>query len=343
MKNYQNTGAGSNCIVPDPFIQLTPKNAHVKFLIWGGPGTGKTVWSLSGEKVAYVSLESGADRYSSLNISAFFPKNLFELGQALRFLINTENDYQTVVIDSISVAWGMFMEELIPEGSKPDWVMVKTRWKRFLRTLLSLQKDVILIGRSKEARSDSAWYKKTGDLILDSEASTGFEFDFVGFSYITENEERAKLEFKIKLEKVRDLTGRVTTGMVLTNSTFKDFKFRLNNLLIQNSVKANSAESFIHQARQSKQGNPENLKARDDFEPDKNGQMNISLMRNQLREVMAVMNLRTEKAQVNFCQDVLASNKRKKNLHKIDDLSITELSLILKSSQALEASSPQIN
>jgi hypothetical protein len=196
----------------------------------------------------------------------------------------------------------MFMEELIPEGIKADWVMVKTRWKRFLRTLLSLEKDVILIGRSKETRSESAWYKKTGDLVLDSEVSTGFEFDFIGFSYITENEQAGDLDFKIRLEKVRDLTGRVKTGMVLSNSTFKDFKTRLNSLLVDTSVNASSAESFIQQARIPQQKSSEPLLSMNDAMSGENGQKHITLMRNQLLEVMTSMNLKTEKAQANFCR-----------------------------------------
>ena len=348
MGNHVNTSPASKGRAIDPFVILKPNNAHVKFLIWGGSGTGKTLWSLSADNVAYISLESGADRYSSLEISAFCPRNLTELGHALKFLKNTHNNYQTVVIDSISVAWSMFMEELIPDSSKPDWVMIKTRWKRFLRTLLSLQKDVILIGRSKEARSESAWYKKTGDLILDSEASTGFEFDFIGFSYFKEKEETRDLEFKIRLEKVRDLTGRVKTGMVLTNSTFKDFKHRLNNLLIESQVKSDSAEVFIQSARSSNQlktgsqqppvaATPANL------DSGKNGKRNIGIMKNQLQSVMNTMELRTRKAQVRYCRHILKSNGVNKYFNGIDDLSVAELSLILESSQAVDTSASQVN
>jgi len=348
MVNHVNTSPASKGRATDPFVILKPNHAHVKFLIWGGSGTGKTLWSLSAENVAYISLESGADRYSSLKISAFCPRNLTELGQALKFLKNSDNHYQTVVIDSVSVAWGMFMEELIPEGSKPDWVMVKTRWKRFLRTLLSLQKDVILIGRSKETRSDNAWYKKTGDLILDSEASTGFEFDFIGFSYITENEETSDLEFKIRLEKVRDLTGRVRTGMVLSNSTFKDFKHRLNDLLIESQVKPDNAEGFIRSARSPDQVKPGSQEVFPEIsgteaKSGKNGKRNISMMRNQLQSVMTAMELKTRKAQARYCRHVLKSNGVNKYFKGIDDLSVAELSLILECSQAVDTSASHVN
>ena len=348
MGNHVNPSPALKGRAIDPFVILKPNNAHVKFLIWGGSGTGKTLWSLSADNVAYISLESGADRYSSLKISAFCPKNLTELGQALKFLKNSNNQYQTVVIDSISVAWSMFMEELIPEGLKADWVMVKTRWKRFLRTLLSLQKDVILIGRSKEARSDSAWYKKTGDLVLDSEASTGFEFDFVGFSYMTDNEETGDLEFKIRLEKVRDLTGRVRTGMVLTNSTFKDFKHRLNNLLIESQAKPDSAEGFIRSALASNQVKPVNQEMvseipGSDFKSGINGQRNIGMMRNQLQSVMTTMELKTRKAQTSYCRQILKANGVNKYFKGIDDLSFAELSLILGCTQTNDATTAHIN
>jgi hypothetical protein len=217
----------------DPFTLLNPDTAYVKFLIWGPAGSGKTVWGLSADKPAYISLESGADRYAQLGVSTFSPKNLAELGQTLRFLKHADYSYQTIVLDSVSVAWSMFMEEYCPEGVKPDWVAIKLKWKRFLRTLLGLRKDVILIGRAKESRAEgSSWYIKTGDLILDSEISTAFEFDFVGFSfsYTDQHSETSEIDYKIRLDKVRDLTGKVKTGMVLTNSTFKQFKSRLTGL-----------------------------------------------------------------------------------------------------------------
>ena len=348
MGNHVNTSPASKGRAIDPFVLLKPNNAHVKFLIWGGSGTGKTLWSLSADNVAYISLESGADRYSSLEISAFRPKNLAELGRALNFLKADAGHYQTVVVDSVSVAWSMFMEELIPNSAKADWVMVKGRWKKFLRTLLALEKDVILIGRAKEARSEGAWYVKSGDFVLDSEVSTGFEFDFVGFSYIEEKEETSDLEFKIRLEKVRDLTGRVKTGMVLTNSTFKDFKHRLNNLLIESQVKSDSAEEFIKSARSSN-----HLKTGSQYPPvtvpstnldsGKNGKRNIGIMKNQLQSVMNTMELRTRKAQVKYCRHILKSNGVNKYFNGIDDLSAGELSLILQSSQATGTSASQVN
>ena len=245
MGNHVNPSPALKGRAIDPFVILKPNNAHVKFLIWGGSGTGKTLWSLSADNVAYISLESGADRYSSLKISAFCPKNLTELGQALKFLKNSNNQYQTVVIDSISVAWSMFMEELIPEGLKADWVMVKTRWKRFLRTLLSLQKDVILIGRSKEARSDSAWYKKTGDLVLDSEASIGINTNL-----------RASDLCRITVGMVREL--KMGDELVLVEKkTGKERRINLNDecvkaiqKLIQSSNEPRSDDSQLFRGRQ---------------------------------------------------------------------------------------------
>ena len=237
-------------IPTDPFKPLNPNTAFVKFLIWGPAGSGKTVWGLSAEKVAYISLESGADRYAQLGISAFSPKSLEDLGNTLRFLKHAEYPYQTIVLDSVSVCWAMFMEEYCPEGVKPDWVTIKLKWKKFLRTLLGLRKDLILIGRAKEARSESSWYKKTGDLVLDSEISTAFEFDFVGFSYTDQHPETAEIDYKIRLDKVRDLSGKVKTGMIMTNSSFKAFKSRLAGLTTQ------TAKEQAHPHKQSQSTPP---------------------------------------------------------------------------------------
>jgi hypothetical protein len=253
-------------VPPDPFVPLSPDEGYLKFLVWGPAGSGKTVWSLGADDVAYISLESGADRYAHLGISAFTPKNLTELGQTLRFLKHAQYPYQTIVVDSVSVCWSMFLEEFCPEGTKPDWLTIKVKWRRFLRTILSLRKDVILIGRAKEARSESSWYKKTGDLILDSEISTAFEFDFVGFSHTSDNPETGETQYLIRLDKVRDLTGKVKTGMILANSSFRQFKARLIGLT-QGAVAEQNAQhqkqplkpGVVRPLQFNEQGNPRQL------------------------------------------------------------------------------------
>lgn len=216
---------------PVPFQPLNPSEASLKVIVWGPPGSGKTIWSLNADDVAYISLESGADRYSHLRINATYPKNLKELGEVLRFLKSADHSYQTIVVDTISNVWGMFLEEFCPENKKPDWVLIKTKWKRMLRAFLSLRQDVIFIGRAKDARSESNWYKKTGDLVLDSESSTSHELDFVAFSYTEMHEETGEVLYKVRLDKVRDITGRIKTGMVLINSSFREFKRKANTIL----------------------------------------------------------------------------------------------------------------
>ena len=44
-----------------PFNEST----HIKAVIWGEPGSGKTVFALKGEQVALLDLENGADRYAN--------------------------------------------------------------------------------------------------------------------------------------------------------------------------------------------------------------------------------------------------------------------------------------
>jgi hypothetical protein len=217
--------------IEDPFVKLEPKDAHIKMLLWGPPGSGKTYAALHAPgKVAYVNLESGADRYASLGIYAATPKSLKDIGDIIRFLRN-DDTYDTVVIDSISVVWGMVMEHYIPnEKTNPNWVTIKQTWKRLLHSIINLDKNVVLIGRAKQQTGDN-WWVKTGGWTLDCEGTTGHEVDFVGFSYVDINED-GEPSYQIRLEKVRELTGRVKTGMILTNTTFKQFHKRLNFLLL---------------------------------------------------------------------------------------------------------------
>lgn len=210
------------------FEELKTDQAHFKMLAWGASGSGKTLWSLKDKNVAYISLEGGADRYASLGIQATYPNTLEDIGNVIRFLRNDQK-YQTVVVDSISVVWDMVKEKFIHEDQKqPNWIVIKTTWKKLLGAFLRLQKNVILISRAKPETTVN-FFERTGNLTVDCESTVSHEVDYVAYFYNVFNEENT--EFLIRFDKVRDISGKVKTGMIFKNTSFGDFRERVEKHL----------------------------------------------------------------------------------------------------------------
>lgn len=89
------------------------KRDGVKFLIFGGSGTGKTSLLASMGRTIIISAEKGdlalnnADNCESIQIS-----NLIELRESYNYVIEHRNEYDTVGIDSISDIGQMIVAEL---------------------------------------------------------------------------------------------------------------------------------------------------------------------------------------------------------------------------------------
>lgn len=234
---------------PDPFTPMLENEMFIKAFLWGFQGTGKTVWALRSHKCAYISLEGGAEHYRRLGPNISYPKNTKELGAALMFLkLNNNGLYKTLALDCMSVAWTMFQDETplieVKGALTQDWITIKRKWKSFITLLLSLQMDVIAIARSKEASTPGKWYEKTGQLIPDCEKNSVYDFDFELFAYTEENKDSGDMDFKIALNKVRDLSGKIKTGMVLTNTTFAAFKAKVKQVAEPEKPKFPPVEEF---------------------------------------------------------------------------------------------------
>lgn len=207
------------------FQKLAQNDTFIKLAIWGEPGSGKTLFSLHADKVAYLDLENGADRYVSfVDFDAIKIERFDQMEEALAYLAFQEHPYQTLVIDSATEAWGMCMRNMIEPDTKPDWISIKGRWKNFLRSLRALKMDVILIGRAKDSKDENKWWVRTGMKEADLESSTCHDMDFVLFSWVSFPDEESKPCYKVRLEKARDLSGKAVAGLELEGNTFSQFK-----------------------------------------------------------------------------------------------------------------------
>lgn len=210
------------------FNKLSNQQTHIKAILWGEPKTGKTISALKSEAVAFLDLERGADQYiNHFQVYAEQPKNFTGIESSISFLMHQGHGFKTLVIDSASVAWGMCMEEMIQPDVKPDWITIKGRWKAFLRSLILLPMDVVLIGRAKDTKVEGKWWIKTGGKEPDLENNTCHDFDFILFQF-RQVDEQGQEHFKTRIEGARNLTGKVKAGM-----TFEDFDFPQFKALLQ--------------------------------------------------------------------------------------------------------------
>ena len=194
--------------VQEMFIKAKKVKRYVKVALWGDKKSGKTRFALSFPKPCVIDTERGsllyADRYDfDVKDANRWP----ELMQALDALENGGHDYQTLVIDSLTIFWQDLIDiqieyiknrrgnEILTNG---DWGTIKRRWKSFLNRLVDLPMHVVLVMREKDeyvnetdARTGEDKSKKTGEHLPDAEKSTGYVFDFI-LHLITQEDKKSK-------------------------------------------------------------------------------------------------------------------------------------------------------
>ncbi|MBF0240012.1 MAG: AAA family ATPase [SAR324 cluster bacterium] len=275
------------------FSKLTHSQTHIKAVWWGEPKTGKTVAALKGEAVAFLDLERGAEQYvNHFSVYAEQPKNFTGIESAVSFLMHQGHGFKTLVIDSASVAWSMCMEEMIQPDVKPDWITIKGRWKAFLRSLIVLPMDVILIGRAKDCKVEGKWWVKTGGKEADLENNTCHDFDFILFQF-RQTDEQGIEHFRTRIDGARDLTGKIKAGMIFENFDFSQFKAMLQNIQTQ------------EEQQQEKQPE-EDLPVSDEA---------LELTRATLRLRLSKMGMSGSRKATAFCSEVL-----RRSIQRIEDL-----------------------
>jgi phage nucleotide-binding protein len=119
----------STLITPANFIkasQLVDKWG-LNLLVYGQAGAGKTVFASTADdveaarKVLYIDVEGGtrsiADRE---NIDVFSPDDFDDIKKTFRFLKDSEHEYRTVVLDSLTEAQRLGLAGIMRTSKTPD-------------------------------------------------------------------------------------------------------------------------------------------------------------------------------------------------------------------------------
>lgn len=204
------------------FAPAQPSGRRAKVMFMGGPGTGKSLSALDFPKCAYI------DNHGSVvNYAAAYPDNLYfpPKGQiatvdsttnAIKALLQDPGDRLTVVIDDITTfndqidfKWNNLFLKRQP-GSKGhhleyysnqpnDYIHPKREKAAFMRRLLALDLNVIIIARMKKEYAGAAggadFMKVIGETFA-GDPNLAYEFDYI-FKLINEDEGRFA-EIKMK-------------------------------------------------------------------------------------------------------------------------------------------------
>jgi len=204
------------------FGPARPPGRRAKVMIMGGSGTGKTLSALGFPRCAYID-----NHRSTENYQAAYPANLYfptpgqvatvdATTEAVKALLNDPGDRLTVVIDDITTynnqvdfKWNNLFHIRQP-GSKGhhreyysnqpnDYIHPKREKSAFVRRLLAMDLNVIIIARMKKEYAGSSggadFMKVIGETFA-GDPDLVYEFDYI-FQLLNEEEGRF-VEVKLK-------------------------------------------------------------------------------------------------------------------------------------------------
>lgn len=178
----------------NPFKPSTSVIARPRIFLWGAPGAGKTRCSLSLGRAAYISLERGAQYYAEeFDFDLMEPQTFAEIVQAVTWLATHQHNYQTIVIDPVTIAWEMCQDDFLQakkaargpnaEISGGDWKTIKPRYNTLMKLLTTIDMNVVVIARatknyvSGEAGSEMFAIDKNDPETFQAEKNTAYIFD----------------------------------------------------------------------------------------------------------------------------------------------------------------------
>lgn len=186
------------------FAPPRPPGKRYKILLWGESGSLKTLSALGFPNCAYIDNHGSAENYQ-----AAYPQHVFfpppgilttfdNQRAAVTELLGAPGNQLTCVIDDMTTVWEqiqtkwakLFLTRL-PKSKgyhaefytfqPSDWVHPKRENRSFVRTLLALDMNVIVIARAKKeyagASGDSDFMKVVGSIFA-GEPNLIYEFDY---------------------------------------------------------------------------------------------------------------------------------------------------------------------
>lgn len=223
-------------MIENPFVKASTKKKHLKISLYGGPGVGKTYFALGFPKPAVIDLEGGTDFYGNrFDFSVLDTKSFAEILDAVNFLETGKHDFQTLVIDPITIVWSSLQDGRLEFKAKDvnkvvsgaektdfnyrDWGQMKRFYSMLMTKLVNLPMHIVIVGRMKdeyEINDRSGEMTKKG-VKLDAEKSTPYLPDIV-FRFEIDNKGNRIAVFE------KDRSGHFQVGSKHENLSYESFR-----------------------------------------------------------------------------------------------------------------------
>lgn len=194
--------------IKDPFSDPLLNRQHLKVIVEGGAGSGKTHMGLTFPNVCVIDPEHGTDFFlgrafttkdgseKEFQFKANYTRSIYEAIDIIEMLSKDQFGYETLMIDPITLFWEsaqdthqMNLENKIRSGRTArqeadiqfgDWKDIKRPYKRLMSRLLDLPMHVVIIGRLSDDYKvhPGGRVEKVGESI-DAEKSTDYNVDFI--------------------------------------------------------------------------------------------------------------------------------------------------------------------
>lgn len=172
----------------NPFKQAEIVKKHLKVMVFGQSGSGKTTFALTAPNAAVIDTERGTDLYSGRDGIAPFgvlrANTLTEIQTAVAFLKTGKHSFETVILDSLTPVYDVLVGALESksksgEMSYREWGAVKRKMNALYNALLDLPMHVIITAREAvEYETSGRELRKVGAK-PDADKSLSYVFDFV--------------------------------------------------------------------------------------------------------------------------------------------------------------------
>ncbi len=172
----------------NPFKQAAVVKKHLKVMVFGSAGTGKTTFALTAPNAAVIDTERGTDMYAGRDGIAPFgvlrANTLTEIQGAITFLKSGKHPFETIILDSLTPVYDVLVGALEAksksgEMSYREWGAVKRKMNALYNALLDLPMHVIITAREAvEYETSGRELRKVGAK-PDADKSLSYVFDFV--------------------------------------------------------------------------------------------------------------------------------------------------------------------
>lgn len=178
---------------PCPFVVASKVEKRPKMFFWGESGAGKTTLALKFPSPVVIDMERGSEAYGDDKFFVTHTTDPDVVMERVEWLRLNKHPFKTLVIDSITVYWEALQHkwsEIFLRRNKTskgfkfeyydfqpkDWMQMRDEYQHLMRTVLSLDMNVVVTAHSKTLYADGDFMKKVGDT-FDSQKKSPYLFD----------------------------------------------------------------------------------------------------------------------------------------------------------------------